>query len=975
MVGFSAGINYGSLMGIGQSAQGSSFNRLDLNTLAQSQPQAPATSKAQPAAPTPPWDRRTTLPNAAAIAKAALNGTSVVSSQSAAKTTMASTSDYGKLFTVYQGLSGLTGLATNLLEKDVTEAQKRQIQAAFYKGQKDISTYLDALKLEKMELIRGQTLVNSRTTNGVARAKLKYQTVPVFAGTNLDPVPAFQGDVKFNLAVKRGTLTPIYIPIDLSEMGSTTRSMSEVVAFLNRKLAAADLSTRFDKLKTPDVPKTIPSGGKTVTLPAGPDKWSLVINGALSESLTFTAPATADAVYIGQKAGIDSKPTDTVKTVSQQELLKFQTDLSSTSNSAPDAFQQPGESNLVSGRVFSKVLGPEITSIASSQTAADGSVYVLANVNARAGGQTLKGASDIALLKYDSAGQLVFTRTLGAADNAKAMAMALSSDGTIAIAGSVTGSLNGVLNQTLKTVSTTDTTLSKGDNPAVSDSFVTVFNAAGEELWTRRRGTTGEDEALSVSFGDNNTLFVAGRTRGAVAGSSNSGGWDSYLRGYGWETTTKQVLGEIVNPITKVATTGLVTKSSTQVTDLFATQFGTAGDDKSVATVTDGSAVLVASKQGANAVLRRFEIQANGAALLTVMRDLGDLQGGDIAGMAIDQGRVVLVGSTRNASFSNAAVTNAAGGGMEAFGLSLAKDLVASGHDKIAFMGGAGDEFATAMTMANGKVWITGTSNKDMPGFAKLGTQDGFIARLNIETGQQEWVRRFKAKDNTVNPSSINVVAGGASVLDRLGLPNGQMAYIDSTLLTSATSVRVGDSFQIRIAEGAKPATLTIAATETLASLSDKVKRITGKAAKVEIITESNQSRLRIAPADDRRAIELISGPSGQDALESLGMSAGLMRTTKYETATRQYTVGLNIDKDYKLDSKAAIQATLDSLSGASVVLRNAYRTLATNQDPVEKAKAQTKAAAASAGGAVPTYLRGQISNYQAGLDRLLGRG
>jgi hypothetical protein len=208
-----------------------------------------------------------------------------------------------------------------------------------------------------------------------------------------------------------------------------------------------------------------------------------------------------------------------------------------------------------------------------------------------------------------------------------------------------------------------------------------------------------------------------------------------------------------------------------------------------------------------------------------------------------------------------------------------------------------------------------------------------------------------------------------------LGLPSGQIAYTDSTLLSSATSVRPGDSFRIRSAEGAKPATITIEAGETLASLAAKIKRVTGAAAKIEVITEGNQSRLRISPADDRKTIELMAGPSGQDALESLGMSAGLMRTTKYEKAARQYTIGLNIDKDYKLDTKEAIQATLDSLNGAAVVLRNAYRTLATNLDPVEKAKSQTKAKSAQTGGTVPSYLKTQIANYQAGLNRLNGGG
>jgi hypothetical protein len=80
------------------------------------------------------------------------------------------------------------------------------------------------------------------------------------------------------------------------------------------------------------------------------------------------------------------------------------------------------------------------------------------------------------------------------------------------------------------------------------------------------------------------------------------------------------------------------------------------------------------------------------------------------------------------------------------------------------------------------------------------------------------------------------------------------------------------------------------------------------------------------------------------------------------------------MDKELKLDTPEAIQATLDVLNGASVALRNAYRTIATNLDPVEKARAQSKAATSGkSGGSVPGYLNNQIANYQAGLSRLTG--
>ena len=51
----------------------------------------------------------------------------------------------------------------------------------------------------------------------------------------------------------------------------------------------------------------------------------------------------------------------------------------------------------------------------TTATGPDGSVYVLADVTGPSDGQTLKGAQDVAVLKYNSAGALIYSRTLGAA--------------------------------------------------------------------------------------------------------------------------------------------------------------------------------------------------------------------------------------------------------------------------------------------------------------------------------------------------------------------------------------------------------------------------------------------------------------------------------------------------------------------------------------------------------------------------------
>lgn len=921
------------------------------STSSQSTSSSFSNNKSKAVAPIAPWEPKSTVERSPALVKKALQGQSLIDPTGLRVNGASPDNDYGKLFTLYQGLNGMTGLADRMQAKNVSAYEKAQIQTAFTKAQKDVTAYVDSMKLSEMSLTRGAALTTSRTTVGVNRSNTSYTTAPVHVGTATESAPAFEGDIAFDISLK-GVNSTKSLHVDLADMGSTTRSVSEVVNFLNSQLKTSGALTRFEKVGIPAEPKTMQVGGKTVTLPAGATKWALKIKGDSSELLTFSAAEKADAVYLSQTAGITTPTTAKVQTVSQQEFLKFQTDLQSTAVAPDDAIHRLGETNYVDGRVFAKVLGPEVTAVRASQTAADGSVYMLADVKSTTGGQTIKGTSDVALIKYDSAGGVVYTRTLGAGDAATGLAMSVSADGKVAIAGSVTGALVGATNGS--GIAADGTTTTATTTVPTSDSFVTLFDAQGQESWTMRRGTTGADEATAVTFGADGAVYVAGRAKGAFSGNSSSGNWDSYIQGY--------------------ASNGAV---KPKTVFKFAEQFGTSGDDRPSTVLVDGTSLLVGSKENGHAVLRRFDLQASGPPTLSATRDLGDLLGGDLTGIALNGNDVVAVGSTSNTAISGATVTRASSGGMEAFAVSLSKSLVADASDKVAFLGGAGTDRATAMTVSGGKVWIAGTSTASIDGATQLGTKDGFLSRFDIASGTQEWSRRFTAKDKSAIPSTIAVASGGASVLDRLGLPAGQISYSDSTLLTAATSVRAGDQFRVRTAEGGQSQTITILATDTMKTLQARLSSKLGMQAKVTVSSASGVDKLSITFASNRSSVELLAGPSGKDALEALGLAEGQIRSTSYDKTMKQYTYGLKLDRDLKIDTTDAIKTTLEDIQSAMSTVRTAFRSIATGLDPAEAAAKSLKESTAkkTTSTTAPAYLTKQIANYQAGLNRLTGGG
>jgi len=905
---------------------------------------APGTTASKKYAPTAPWSITNTNveKQISEAVKSAMLGRKLVDENAAQLDLPGASADYRKLFALYQGLSTLNGVAERMNAKNLTSGEKSRIQQIFAKGLAEISAYADNVSMDGIRINRGEVMTKAQTKVGVPVAKNEYlSTVPLVTGDSSALVPAFQGSVKFNMSIKEVNTTK-NIAIDLDDMGSTPRTMSNVIAHINGKLAAADVATRVASQRVPGEPRTVTVGGKTVTLPATQDSWSLKVKVDSGEKLTFSAPASAGSVYVAQSVG-DPNPDGKLTTddgVTQRQLLKFQTD--TTALAAPA--QKPGEANWVDGRAWAEDMDKAVKTVRATTVGPDGSVYVLADVDAKVAGQEIKGSTDVALMKYDSAGKLLYTRTLGASDQASGLALAVSADGQIAIAGSVTGGLQGATDGPVNSGAT-------GSFATNSDSFVTLYDAEGQEVWTQRRGARLADEATNVAFGADGSVYVAGRAKSNMPGATAIGDWDGYVEGFKADAVTG-----------KVAT-------------LFTQSFGTTGADKPAGLVVDGTSLVVASNENGRAVLRRYDV-SGGAPSLTSSRDLGDLKGGDLAGLGIDGGQIVIAGTTTNGALSAGTTTRALSGGTDAFVARLSANLTPDAGDRLAYYGGAGDDRATSLAVAGGQVWISGSAGTDLPGQAAVGKKDGFLTRLDLDTGGIDWSRRFTGKEGHTVPTAIAIDTQGASVLDRLGLPKGTLGFTDSAQLSAMSSVRVGDQFQVQVGENGRKKPITIEAGETLATLSMKLKRALGFQGKVEMVTVDGTRRLQIKPLNDRTTIELFEGKTGKDAMSLLGLTEGIIRNTTTEKGKvvpadgKGMIFGLGLPSDLNLSDKEQVNHTLAELTAAMNQVRAAYNFLKTEATPKSVLDAQK---AAQTGGKVPAYLTNQIANYQAALDRLGG--
>jgi hypothetical protein len=479
----------------------------------------------------------------------------------------------------------------------------------------------------------------------------------------------------------------------------------------------------------------------------------------------------------------------------------------------------------------------------------------------------------------------------------------------VAVAGSVTGALSTKATDAGKT----------GDVAGVADSFVTVFDKDGQEIWTQRRGARAADEATSVSFGADGTVYIGGRAKSAVTGAAAVRGWDGYVQAF--------KAGE------PYPTAGIVSKATA------ASQFGTSGDDAVDAMTIDGSNLYTAGVENGRAVVRRFTLDAAGVPTLASTRDLGTISG-DIAGVSVSGGQVILTGTSRDSGLSAGTTTTTHSGGKDVFVATLSADLTPAGGDRMTWYGGAGDDSAADVKIHNGKVWITGVADRD-PAADETDPATGYLVRLDPASGAVEYERSWSGEGDQARPLTLAVATGGASVLDRLGFPQGEIDQSDSKRLVDATSLRVGDRFYVSPADGGRPVAVTIAAKDTLASLARKIEIASNSKLKVTVASEGGSitgkdgeittttggfQRLSISARDGKSGAVLTAGETGRDALAGLGLSSGYIGATSGDDVRK--TFGLDLPGNLHLGDPAAVKTAGERLQAAMKAVRDAYRSL-----------------------------------------------
>ncbi len=829
--------------------------------------------------------------------------------------------DNQKLFALYNAVNLLSQLSQMAQSATATSGELAGLNTRFQAGLTQVKNYLASTDFNNFNLQPATPSPSVASSAGISFSNFTYATQQFVTNANINnPVAGVSASDSFTIGVKKGGVTTNVL-IDLSQVQGPL-TLGNIVGYINSQLSADGFSTRFQKTQK----------GGTVTSDANAT-YGLQITPGGNETISLSA-AASPALYMVGNSGNASEVNTTSGTGDKAQVTTTPADEKGrltkigSLGTSPSAILSSNQ-DATSG----------VTTAAATAVDSSGNIYVLGNATGDIGNELNQGSQDVYLTKYDSAGNVAWQHLVGSAGSATGYGLALDPAGGVVISGASTADL-------------TTTSVANGNK----DSFVASYDASGNQTWIKQIQTLAQNQANAVSVDASGNVYIGGSVSGGVigAGQTASGGGDAYLAKF---DSKGHLLAE--------------------------NQFGSSGADQVSATAagSDGS-LYVASVQNGEAVIAKY---ANGdiTAAPVWSKDLGALSlGGNIGGLTVSGGQVYVSGSTSNANLTaggEASVASASSGGMDAFVLNLTDNGATASANQVSYVGtGLGDQGGAVTVGPDGTVYLAGSTMGTFAGQQRnvANVSNAFAAALNAD-GSIAWTRQYGGASGRSTGAGLAVDPNGASVLDALGLPRGTINLNQSVDLTSQTTLRAGDSFQIKI-DGVAPrtATITIDKGETLDSLARKINAQLGGIGKAATNYTGKQEGLKIT-VNAGQTIDLISGPADFDALARLGIAAGVLTAPASGSAstgsaladtsgtTPTFGLGLtggitggNMDISAKVGADLARSQLLSVLSN----IQQTYQT--TNTPPAPASLGNTTAAASPASAA-------QLASYNMALSLL----
>lgn len=566
-------------------------------------------------------------------------------------------------FVAYKALEKLRVLAEAASAKTASDGLRAQYEKAFAKGLNDLQSYLTTAPSDKVNLAFSKS--SSTAQSGKLAANNAYETKGRGLVTRVtDPVPNLTGQEQFTVKLSRGTLSET-VTVDLST-GTQPPTLESVVSQLNSAISATPA------LNADGTPRTDASGnvvsswsarfkavyadgkwGLKLNTPDGLEKVSLDQVGAKDSVVVATgqtaldAPTSTKVFRLDDPTGTNTQVTigtiqalDAEKTA--QNTLAGKTTTVTTATTGAD-----GKVTTITTKTSNVYANTDAAGIV---TDAEGYSYVVGNTAGDLGANRSDGDNNLFLTKMDGAGNVVWQRSLGASGSSTGAAVSIGGDGSIVVAGTVTGSFNGA-------------TSSGGDM------VVAKYSANGDEKFATMIRSTGTDVAKAVTVGADGSVYVGGR--------SATGNGDAF--------------------VARIGANGKLAERRT---------IDSGGTDQVNALAIDGDGNLLAVvSQNGSASVRKLD----GASLAT---DLGSINLGtaDVRAIAVAADGTIAVGGATSTTLSGSQV-NARGAERDGFVARI--DSALSGAS-VTYLGSAADDQVDSIAFLGNDLYAGGRTKGDL---------------------------------------------------------------------------------------------------------------------------------------------------------------------------------------------------------------------------------------------------------------------